>query len=176
MSRRVSFSVRAAGGSLARASEAAEKAPHAFCHSERSEESLLLFMGLNRGGIPRFARNDKIKCLFRSLFGLRVSGLARANPRRLKPAPVKPPTCRFDTCIAAIPLGVVIYSEWKFGIGWCRLQRSKDFSALALAEAGGGTQLRARHLLGLGAGERRRRRRRHRAHLLRQRLVFHEQF
>src|SRR5271169_2276857 len=48
------------------------KTPHAFCHSERSEESLFLFMGLNRREIPRFARNDKINYFFRSLFSLWV--------------------------------------------------------------------------------------------------------
>jgi len=36
------------------------KTPHTFCHSERSEESLLLFMGLNLGEILRSAQNDKI--------------------------------------------------------------------------------------------------------------------
>jgi hypothetical protein len=51
------------------ASEAAEKGPHSFCHSERSEESLFLFMELNRREIPRFARNDKINYFFRSLLG-----------------------------------------------------------------------------------------------------------
>jgi 4-oxalocrotonate tautomerase len=48
-------------------------APHHFCHSERTEESLFLFLGLTRGEIPRFARftvnarrerNDKMKYLF----------------------------------------------------------------------------------------------------------------
>jgi hypothetical protein len=51
-----------------RAIEAAEKGPHSFCHSERSEESLFLFMELNRREIPRFARNDKINYFFRSLY------------------------------------------------------------------------------------------------------------
>jgi hypothetical protein len=40
--------------------QAAEKGLHCFCHSERSEESLFLFMGLNRREIPRFAQNDKM--------------------------------------------------------------------------------------------------------------------
>ena len=31
-----------------------------FCHSERSEESLFLFIGLNLGEILRFAQNDKV--------------------------------------------------------------------------------------------------------------------
>src|SRR5258708_15295380 len=49
----------------------AEKAPgllspQPFCHSERSEESLLLFMSRNRREIPRSARNDKIKYFFSS--------------------------------------------------------------------------------------------------------------
>src|ERR1700688_3114510 len=39
-----------------------------FCHSERSEESLFLFMELNRREILRFAQNDKINYFFRSLF------------------------------------------------------------------------------------------------------------
>jgi hypothetical protein len=38
-----------------------------FCHSKRSEESLFLFLGLNRGEIPRFAWNDKINYFFRNL-------------------------------------------------------------------------------------------------------------
>src|ERR1700674_4329422 len=50
---------------------AAEKGPHSFCHSERSEESLLIFMGLKRREIPRFARNDKINYFFHSLFSLK---------------------------------------------------------------------------------------------------------
>jgi hypothetical protein len=41
--------------------------PPTFCHSERSEESLFLFRGLNQGEIPRFARNDKINYFFRNL-------------------------------------------------------------------------------------------------------------
>jgi hypothetical protein len=53
-----------------RAIEAAEKGPHSFCHSEvaaATEESLFLFMELNRREIPRFAQNDKINYFFRSL-------------------------------------------------------------------------------------------------------------
>src|ERR1700686_5446727 len=53
-----------------RAIEAVEKGPNAFCHSERSEESLFLFMESNRREIPRFARNDKINYFFRSLLSL----------------------------------------------------------------------------------------------------------
>jgi hypothetical protein len=49
------------------AKQAAEKGPHTFCHSERSEESLFLFMGLDRREILRFAQNDKIDYFFRSL-------------------------------------------------------------------------------------------------------------
>src|SRR6202521_5334633 len=55
--------------------QTAEKGPHSFCHSERSEESLFLFMGLNPREIPRFARNDKINYFFRGLFSLLVYGL-----------------------------------------------------------------------------------------------------
>jgi hypothetical protein len=55
---------------VAQASQTAEKTPPEFCHSERSEESLFLFMGPNRREIPRFARNDKIKYFFRNLFSL----------------------------------------------------------------------------------------------------------
>src|ERR1700674_5032715 len=58
------------GDLVAQASEATEKVPHSFCHSERSEESLFLFMELNRREIPRFAWNDKINYFFRSLFSL----------------------------------------------------------------------------------------------------------
>jgi len=50
------------------ASQSAEKTSPEFCHSERSEESLFLFMGPNRREIPRFARNDKKNYFFRSLF------------------------------------------------------------------------------------------------------------
>src|SRR5579863_10729958 len=73
---------------VARASQAAGKGPHSFCHSERSEESLFLFIGINRREIPRFARNDKINYFFRSLFRLRGFVLARTNTHRLKPAPL----------------------------------------------------------------------------------------
>jgi hypothetical protein len=44
-----------------------KKIPHSSCHSERSEESLFLLLGLNRGAIPRFVRNDKIVYFFRNL-------------------------------------------------------------------------------------------------------------
>jgi len=43
------------------------KTPHSFCHSERSEESLFLFMGLNLGEILRSAQNDKVTHFFRRL-------------------------------------------------------------------------------------------------------------
>jgi hypothetical protein len=43
-----------------------------FCHSERSEESLFLFLGSNRGEIPRFARNEKINYFFHGLFNLQT--------------------------------------------------------------------------------------------------------
>jgi len=43
------------------------KKPQPFCHPERSEESLILFMGLNLREIPRSARNDKIEYFFSSL-------------------------------------------------------------------------------------------------------------
>jgi hypothetical protein len=46
------------------------KNANVFCHSERSEESFFLFLGLSRGEIPCFARNDKIYYLFRSQFSL----------------------------------------------------------------------------------------------------------
>src|SRR5271166_2927983 len=65
----------------------AQKAPKAFCHSERSEESLLLFMGLNRREIPRSARNDKINYFFCSLFDPFLSANAMARifiPRRYR--------------------------------------------------------------------------------------------
>jgi len=56
--------------SVTRASQAAEEVW--FCHSEAAcsaEESLFL-MDLDRGEIPRFARNDKKFDFFRSLFSL----------------------------------------------------------------------------------------------------------
>src|SRR5579863_5290067 len=40
-----------------------EKGSYSFCHSKRSEESLLLFRGKNRREVPRFARIDKINYL-----------------------------------------------------------------------------------------------------------------
>jgi len=43
------------------------KTPHTFCHSERSEESLFPFTGLNLGEILRSAQNDKIIYFFRRL-------------------------------------------------------------------------------------------------------------
>jgi hypothetical protein len=56
---------------VAQASVAAEKGLYSFCHSERSEESLFLFMQLNRREILRFAQNDKVNYFFRSLLSLR---------------------------------------------------------------------------------------------------------
>src|ERR1700674_2426157 len=50
-----------------------KKGPTPFCHSERSKESLFLFMELNRREILRFAQNDKINYLFRSLFSLSLA-------------------------------------------------------------------------------------------------------
>src|SRR5579863_2670313 len=83
-------------GRVARASQAAEKGPHSFCHSERSEESLFLFLGFNRREIPRFARNDKINYFFRSLGSLRVlDSLDRKHPHPVKPALPTPRVQRF---------------------------------------------------------------------------------
>jgi len=59
------------------ASAAAEKAPPSFCHSERSEESLFLYLNLNRREIPRFARNDKINYFLRSLFSADIKSLTK---------------------------------------------------------------------------------------------------
>src|SRR6202521_5348276 len=64
-----------------------KKAPTPFCHSERSEESLFLFMELNRREILRFAQNDKINYFFRSLFSLPVFVCtSKFKTDRLKPA------------------------------------------------------------------------------------------
>jgi len=61
-------------------------ATEAFCHSERSEESLILFVGVNLREIPRSARftvnvhrerNDKINCYFRGLELLACRGKNR---------------------------------------------------------------------------------------------------
>jgi len=52
--------------------QAAKKNLPEYCHSERSEESLFLFIGPNRREIPRSARNDKINYFCRSLFSLAV--------------------------------------------------------------------------------------------------------
>jgi hypothetical protein len=55
---------------MEQALEAAEKALPPFCHSERSEESLFIFLNLIQREILRFAQNDKINYFFRSLFSL----------------------------------------------------------------------------------------------------------
>src|SRR5579862_6704433 len=55
---------------VVQASQAAEEVLPPFCHSERSEESLFLFLNLIRKEIPRFAQNDKINYSFRSLLSL----------------------------------------------------------------------------------------------------------
>jgi hypothetical protein len=49
------------------AEQAAEKRLHFFCHSERSEESLILFVSVKRREIPRSARKGKRNYFFRSL-------------------------------------------------------------------------------------------------------------
>jgi hypothetical protein len=49
---------------------------------------LFLILHLNRREILRFAQNDKTRHFFRSLFSLRILDRARANPHRLKPAPL----------------------------------------------------------------------------------------
>src|SRR6202521_1757972 len=75
---------------VAQASEAAEKGPPPFCHSERSEESLFLFMELNRREILRFAQNDKINYFFRSLFSLSHLGpRLEAEKRQAKARPAQ---------------------------------------------------------------------------------------
>src|SRR5450631_4219785 len=66
-----------------------KKEPPPFCHSERSEESLFHFLDLNRGEIPRSARNDKINDIFRRLFSLWGFDLAGTKTHRLKPALLK---------------------------------------------------------------------------------------
>src|SRR6202521_101198 len=64
-----------------------KKGPTPFCHSERSEESLFLFMELNRREILRFAQNDKINYFFRRLFSLPVFVCtSKFKTDRLKPA------------------------------------------------------------------------------------------
>src|ERR1700674_6078686 len=63
-----------------------KKGPTPFCHSERSEESLFLFMELNRRESLLFAQNDKINYFFRSLFSLWGFVHAWTKPHRLKPA------------------------------------------------------------------------------------------
>src|ERR1700685_1308586 len=52
------------GPSLRQASLTTEKIAPPFCHSERSEESLLGLRARKAREIPRSARNDKIKLLF----------------------------------------------------------------------------------------------------------------
>src|SRR5258708_38941208 len=56
---------------------AAKLHAHPFCHSERSEESLFLFAGLNRRKIPRSARNDKINYFFSNLLSTQRLGSKR---------------------------------------------------------------------------------------------------
>src|SRR5216683_40480 len=90
------------GEFVAQASQGAEKGAHTVCHSERSEESLFLFMGLNRREIPRLARNDKINYFFCSLFRLRGVDLARTKTHRLKPLPLMgSPRLSFRRCDAS---------------------------------------------------------------------------
>jgi hypothetical protein len=43
------------------------KSADPFYHSERSEESLFLFLGLHRGEFPRFALHDNKNYFFRKL-------------------------------------------------------------------------------------------------------------
>src|ERR1700674_3115482 len=80
-----------------------KKGPTPFCHSERSEESLFLFMELNRREILRFAQNDKINYFFRSLFSLSVlnsavklvhRALSRKLPNPDSPAAAGPSYCQ----------------------------------------------------------------------------------
>ena len=52
-----------------------------FCLSERSEESLFLFLKIKRGEIPRFGRNKKITRFFRTLFS--PQALEIAEPARI---------------------------------------------------------------------------------------------
>src|ERR1700688_750436 len=47
-----------------------------FCHSERSEESLFDLRPRKEREIPRFARNDKKNCIFRSLMSSCATYLA----------------------------------------------------------------------------------------------------
>jgi hypothetical protein len=61
---RLKIVFRSSQSCMSAAKLAAEKGPHSFCHSERSEESLFLFMRLNLREIPRSARNDKRNYLF----------------------------------------------------------------------------------------------------------------
>src|SRR5579862_5053923 len=46
---------------VVQASQAAEEVLPPFCHSERSEESLFLFLNLIRREIPRSAQNENMK-------------------------------------------------------------------------------------------------------------------
>src|SRR5580700_12306503 len=78
------------------------KASLPFCHSERSEESLLLFLNSNRREIPRFARNDNkinfpapvkpspIKRQNHAVFRLRLRPLSH-DRRRVQQAARTPP-------------------------------------------------------------------------------------
>jgi hypothetical protein len=56
---------------VVQASQLTKNITPTFCHSERSEESLLDFSSRKEREIPRFARTDKTNYFLRSLFSLR---------------------------------------------------------------------------------------------------------
>jgi len=64
-----------------------ETTPRTFCHSERSEESLLLFTRVRSGEIPRSARNDKIDYFFRILFRLSAFLMRREKIKLMRRKP-----------------------------------------------------------------------------------------
>ena len=72
------------------------KTPHTFCHSERSEESLFPFTGLNLGEILRSAQNDKTIYFFRSLFSLRGVSLCQHQNPQAEQAAEKPAKCHSE--------------------------------------------------------------------------------
>src|SRR5271165_2227887 len=57
---KTTFAIRGLGGRALAGASGCEISTNTFCHSERSEESLFLFMGVNLREILRFAQNDKI--------------------------------------------------------------------------------------------------------------------
>ena len=133
----------AAGVLLARPSSAGftacGKRDPSFCHSERSEESLLDLNPTREGEIPRFARNDKINYFFLNLFSLRV--LAPFSPPGA-PTPAGAPSVfsadkgKFRITVNGQSVGSEDFEISSSGDAW--IERSS-----MSAHAPGGTEIKA---------------------------------